>query len=52
MASYTNSPSKNLYLYPVILSLISGTKNASRIGLSIPRELFTLSNIYSNILIL
>jgi hypothetical protein len=52
MASYTNSPSKGLYLYPIILPLISGTKNTSRIRSFIPRELFTLSNIYSNILIL
>jgi hypothetical protein len=52
MASYTNSPSKGLYLYSIILSFTSGTKNTSRIGSSIPRELFTLSNIYSNILIL
>jgi hypothetical protein len=52
MASYTNSPSKGLYLYPVILSLISSTKNASGIRPFIPRELLILSNIYSNILIL
>jgi hypothetical protein len=50
MASY--SLSKGLYLYPVILSLISGTKNASEIEPSIPRELLILSNIYSNILVL
>jgi hypothetical protein len=52
MASCTNSPSKDLYLYPVILSLISGTKNASGIGPFIPRELPTLSDIYSNMLVL
>ena len=52
MASYTNSPSKNLYLYPVILPLTSGTENTSRIEPFIPKELSTLSNIYSNILIL
>jgi hypothetical protein len=52
MASYTNSLSKSLYLYPVILFLISGTENASRIEPSILRELPILSNIYSNILIL
>jgi hypothetical protein len=52
MASHANSPSKGLYLYPVIPSLISGTKNISRIGSSVPRELPILSNIYSNILIL
>jgi hypothetical protein len=52
MASYTNSSSKSLYLYPVILSLTSGTKNTSGIGLSVLKELLTLSNIHSNILIL
>jgi hypothetical protein len=52
MASYTNSPSKDLYLYPIILPLTSGTKNASKIGPFIPRELLILSNIYSNIFIL
>ena len=52
MASYINSPSKSLYLYPIILSLTSGTKNASRIGPLILRELLILSNIYSNILVL
>jgi hypothetical protein len=52
MASYTNSPSKGLYLYPIILSLTSGTKNTSGIESSISKELPILSNIYSNILIL
>jgi hypothetical protein len=52
MASCANSPSKSLYSYPVIPPLMSGTKNASGIGPSVPRELPTLSNIYSNILVL
>jgi hypothetical protein len=52
MASCTNSPSKSLYLYPIIPPLMSGTKNASKIGSSIPRELPILSNIYSNMLAL
>ena len=52
MASYTNSFSKGLYLYPIILSLTSGTKNISEIEPFIPRELSILLNIYSNILIL
>ena len=52
MASRANSPSKDLYLYPVILLLMSSTKNASKIEPFIPRELLTLFNIYSNILIL
>jgi hypothetical protein len=52
MASYTNSPSKDLYPYPVILPLTSSTKNTSGIEPSIPRELPILSNIYSNILVL
>jgi hypothetical protein len=52
MASYTNSFSKGLYLYPIILFLMSGTKNISGIGPSILRELLILSNIYSNMLIL
>ena len=52
MASYTNSPSKSLYPYPIILPLISSIKNTSRIELFVSRELPILSNIYSNILIL
>ena len=52
MASYTNSPSKGLYLYPIILFLTSGTKNTSGIEPLISKELPILSNIYSNILIL
>jgi hypothetical protein len=52
MASCANSLSKDLYLYPIILSLMSGTKNISGIRPFIPRELFILSNIYSNILVL
>ena len=52
MASYINSPFKNLYLYPIILSLTSNIKNASRIESFISRKLPILSNIYSNILVL
>jgi hypothetical protein len=52
MASCANSPSKGLYLYPGILSLMSSTENASGIGSFVPRELLTLSNIYSNMLVL
>jgi hypothetical protein len=52
MASYTDSPSKGLYPYPAILSLTSGTENASGTGPSIPQGLPTLSDIYSNILVL
>jgi hypothetical protein len=52
MASYTNSPSKGLYPYPIIPPLTSGTENASRTGPSVPRGLPTLSDIHSNILVL
>jgi hypothetical protein len=52
MASRTDSPSKGLYPYPIILPLTSGTENASGTGPFVPRELPTLSDIYSNILIL
>jgi hypothetical protein len=52
MASYTDSPSKGFYPYPTILPLISGTKNASGTGPSVPKELPILSDIHSNILIL
>jgi hypothetical protein len=52
MASRTDSPSKGLYSYPIILSLTSGIENTSGIGPFVPRELLTLSDIHSNILIL
>ena len=52
MASCTDSPSKGLYPYPIIPPLTSGTENASGTGPSVPRELLTLSDIHSNILVL
>jgi len=52
MTSYADSPSKGLYLYPIIPPLTSGSKNASRVRPSTPRGSPTLSNIYTNILVL
>jgi hypothetical protein len=52
ITSYTNSPSKGLYLYPIIPPLTSSSKNTSRVGPSTLRGSPTLSNIYTNILVL
>jgi len=52
MTSRADSPSKGLYLYPTILPLMSGSKNTSRVGPSALRGSLTLSDIYTNILVL
>ena len=52
MTSCANSPSKGLYPYPIIPPLTSGSENTSGVGPSALRGSLTLSNIYTNILVL
>jgi len=52
ITSRANSPSKGLYPYPIIPPLMSGSENTSRVGPSALRGSPTLSNIYTNILVL
>ena len=52
MTSRADSPSKGLYLYPMIPPLMSGSENASGVGPSALRGSPTLSNIHTNMLVL